>query len=240
MNAEQRTQVRKILEYRRATATRDFEERRTAIYADHSAKGCLQSGGTIRAVIRIMEEIGAAFLTESIEQVSAVAQDVEAFAALQAGYDDHWNLLASELASTVNMASGRHVTDDRSDSASRAATLPFEKSRGLVSQKLELYRFTFTRPAPAKPFELVRSGQSPKLASGVNSPPKGGRPIAQHWDDMWAATAVALFTGDLKPKSQADIEAAMLTWLETNGFSAANSTVRGRARRLWDRLQAEK
>ncbi|MFL6758504.1 hypothetical protein [Sphingomonas sp.] len=112
MNAEQRTQVRRNLEYRSATAKREFEERRAATYADHSAKGCLQSGGTIRAVIRIMEEIGAAFLTESIEQVSAVAQDVEAFASLQAGFEDFWNLLASELASTINMASGRHVTDD--------------------------------------------------------------------------------------------------------------------------------
>ena len=50
-----------------ATATRIVEERRAAIYADHSAKGCLQSGGTIRAVIRVMEETGAAFLTESID-----------------------------------------------------------------------------------------------------------------------------------------------------------------------------
>ena len=199
----------------------------------------MQSGGTIRAVIRVMEETGAAFLTESIEQVSAVAQDVEAFAALQASFDDFWNLLASELKSTVNIASGRHVTDDRSDSTSRAAALLFQKSRGLVRQKLELCRFAFTRASPAEPSEHARSNESPKSASAVTSPSKGGRPIAQHWDDMWAATAVALFTGDLKPKTQADIEAAMLTWLEANGFTAANSTVRGRARRLWDRLQAE-
>lgn len=239
MIAEHRTQVQKILEYRSASAKREFEQRRTAVYADHSAKGCLQSGATIRAVIRIMEEIGAEFLTEIIGQVSAVAQDVEAFAALRGSFDELWNWLASELASTVNIAAGRHATDDRSDSASRAAEALLDKSRGLVGQKLELYRFTFTRAAPAEPSKPIKASESLKVEAVATCRPKGGRPIAQHWDDMWAATAVALFTGDLKPKSQADIEGAMLTWLEDNGFSAATSTVRGRARRLWDRLQAE-
>ena len=131
MRAEHRTQVRRILEYKIATAKRELEQRRAALYGDHSAKGCLQSGGTVRAVIRFMEEIGATFVTDSIEQVSAVAQDVEAFAALNAGFEDLWNFLAAELQSTLNLAGGRHPTDDQSDSVSRAATLLFDKSRRL-------------------------------------------------------------------------------------------------------------
>ena len=47
-----RAQIQKILEYQTELVRRDFEERRGAIYADHSAKGCLQSGSTIRAVVR--------------------------------------------------------------------------------------------------------------------------------------------------------------------------------------------
>ena len=238
MRVEQRTQIRKILDYKSATAKRELEKRRADIYGDHSAKGCLQSGGTIRAVIRIMEEVGAALVTDSIEQVSAVAQDIEAFAALTAGFDDFWNYLANELQSTINLAGGRHPMESVSDSASRSATLLFDKSRGLVRQKLELYRFAFTNPVPNTP-SSPNPAESTQPSSQYPPKAKGGRPLAEHWDDMWAAIAVALYTGQLIPKNQAGIEGAMLAWLEANGHSAANSTVRGRARRLWDRIEGE-
>ncbi len=35
------------------------------------------------------------------------------------------------------------------------------------------------------------------------------KPLAAHWDEMWAAVAVMLYTGDLQPRTQADIERAM-------------------------------
>ena len=66
----------------------------------------------------------------------------------------------------------------------------------------------------------------------------GGRPPAAFWDDLWAAIAVALYVGELVPKTQADIEGAMADWLEGNGHSAAESTIRARARRLWDGIVA--
>ncbi|MEO6360323.1 MAG: hypothetical protein ABIO43_07110, partial [Sphingomicrobium sp.] len=67
---------------------------------------------------------------------------------------------------------------------------------------------------------------------------KGGRPPAEFWDDMWAEIASALYVGDLNPKSQADIERAMASWIDLSGHSAADSTIRRRARRLWDRIAA--
>lgn len=239
MRAEQRTQIRKILEYQSATAMRQLEERRAALYADHSAKGVPQSGATIRGVIRAMEEVAAAFVSNSIEQVIAVAQDVEAFAALSDGCNAFWNWQAAELQSTINLASGRHVTDDQPDDASRAALKLFEKSRALVSQKLELYRFTFTRPVPNEGLALSVAKTEVDKAPETTVKKKGGRLLAEHWDDMWASIAVALYTGDLKPKNQGAIEVAMLSWLEDNGHSAAISTVRGRARKLWDRIERD-
>jgi hypothetical protein len=56
---------------------------------------------------------------------------------------------------------------------------------------------------------------------------------------MWVAMTVAIYDGSLVPKSQADIERAMLEWIETHGHSAVVSTVRERARRLWDGLAAD-
>jgi hypothetical protein len=39
--------------------------------------------------------------------------------------------------------------------------------------------------------------------------------------------------GDLQPKKQADIEEAMLSWLGKRGEHPAPSTIRPRARKLW-------
>ena len=54
---------------------------------------------------------------------------------------------------------------------------------------------------------------------------------------MWAAIAVDLYLGDLKPKTQADIEAAMHNWLSAREIGASESTVRSRARQLWQAIR---
>lgn len=61
---------------------------------------------------------------------------------------------------------------------------------------------------------------------------KGGRPRADWWEDLLIEIAAQLYSGELKPTKQADIEKAMLQWIEDSRFSAADSTVRPRARKL--------
>lgn len=68
---------------------------------------------------------------------------------------------------------------------------------------------------------------------------RGGRPPAEWWDDLWVEICRQLYVGDLKPKTQSDIENAMLKWLAGKETSAAESTVRGRARKLWQAINAE-
>lgn len=70
-------------------------------------------------------------------------------------------------------------------------------------------------------------------------PQRGGRPPAKFWDKLWAAMAGQLYKGELIPKTQADIENAMLQWLENNSYSAADSTVRDRARLLWQSIESD-
>jgi hypothetical protein len=42
-----------------------------------------------------------------------------------------------------------------------------------------------------------------------------------------------LYTGELIPKTQADIEKAMHQWIDHHGHTAGETTVRERARKLW-------
>jgi len=66
-----------------------------------------------------------------------------------------------------------------------------------------------------------------------------GRLPAAWWDDLWIEICRALHEGDLKPKRQGDIEKAMHEWASMQGHSPATSTIRARARKLWDAISDE-
>lgn len=74
----------------------------------------------------------------------------------------------------------------------------------------------------------------PELSSG-----KAGRPPAEWWDDLWIEMCRSLYLGDLKPQKQADIEKAMNNWIASKGESAAISTIRSRARKVWQAISRE-
>lgn len=67
----------------------------------------------------------------------------------------------------------------------------------------------------------------------------GGRPPKPFWDPLWASVAAQLYNGDLKPKRQADIERAMLDWLDANDHDAGETVVRTKAKLLWDAINSE-
>lgn len=55
---------------------------------------------------------------------------------------------------------------------------------------------------------------------------------------MWADIAVKLWTGDLAPKSQADIKRAMFAWFNAKEIEIGDTAVTQRARQLWQKIQA--
>ena len=120
----------------------------------------------------------------------------------------------------------------------RAYELRQESEQNLRRQ-LEIHRFTFTVPQTAALDSTVPPTPiDPDFV--VPAPPTncGGKPLAEHWDGMWAAIAVMLYTGDLQPKTQADIERAMKDRLAESGRDVADSAVRTRAQKLWAILRA--
>jgi hypothetical protein len=88
-------------------------------------------------------------------------------------------------------------------------------------------------------FPDVFKDDPPAASPPEGSSEKGGRPSAEWWDDLWIEMARALYVGDLKPQRQADIEKAMNDWISSKARSAAVSTVRSRARKLWQALTRE-
>jgi hypothetical protein len=70
-------------------------------------------------------------------------------------------------------------------------------------------------------------------------PAAGGRPSADWWNDLIIDICFRHFRGELQPKTQADVARAMQAWMTENGHEAAESTVRLRARKVWNAIRRD-
>lgn len=192
------------------------------MFAEHAARGTLRSGSTVKVALRAMDEVGAEFIQECVNQVALVEKDADAFVAISDSVGRHIKFLESQVRRAATKA---NVFD-----LDRLGMLAEVEKR--LERELALHRFPFTMPstAPSAP-----KGAAPPVSSGR----VGGRPSAAFWDDMWASVASDLYDGTLIPRTQADIERAMFDWIEKHGQRAAESTVRERARRLWNRISTD-
>lgn len=213
-----------------------LEARIQMIFSAHSAKGLLHSGATIRACVRGMDELIITFADELKKQISDIALDMDAFATLSEAVDQALDICAAQLLPVTKIASGR-LQGPVDQNIAKASQELFDKMRANVIAKLAITRYAF-EPPPGSAVHPQPEFLQPSTKTPSSVKWKGGRPPAEFWDDMWAAIATALYDGTLKPKTQADVERAMADWIESNGHNAADSTVRARARRLWDRLSA--
>lgn len=79
----------------------------------------------------------------------------------------------------------------------------------------------------------------PETRISAKSKGKTGRPPADWWEDLIIEIFAKIHWGDLKPTRQSHVEEAMHEWLTARGYPAAVSTVRLRARKLWDAVNRE-
>lgn len=65
------------------------------------------------------------------------------------------------------------------------------------------------------------------------SPRSGGRTPATFHDDLMCAIWKQIYENELKPRRQADIEHALLAWVENNGHKMSESAAREKAKKIW-------
>lgn len=226
MDKAQESQIKIRLEHLHVQIAREVEEGHRALYARHAAKGCLQSGATVKESLKLNEDFANKYLDQAIKLVGKVVRDEEAF-----------GLIASHLTATFrtfeahNATAARHACGGPSrtpkPSVIEAADARFAEIRDLVFQRLQIEKFEFIESEHAAPMP-----QGSQIAKNT-----GGKPLAEHWDAMWAAIAVQLWLGDLKPVKQADIKIAMLDWFNANEIEIGDTAVTQRARKLWQAMQ---
>ena len=78
---------------------------------------------------------------------------------------------------------------------------------------------------------------TPGQAAAQAAQNKGGRPPKEWWDDLWCAVWGQIYRGDFKPKSQAEIERAMMDWVLAREESVSESTLKPLARKMFIELE---
>jgi hypothetical protein len=217
-----------VIEDALTLATKALQDTIEAVYSSHAAMGRLRSGVTAREVVRKCEATASELLDEMVVKIEPIAATAEAFELIVIGMRHFEAVIQSHIPRLLD------TVGDKSKSIEEAVGKLVNEMNNGLARKLEISRYRFDKVVeqhgkPADPVQILFPTEAKK----------GGRPLAEHWDSMWAATAAALHMGELMPKTQADIERFMLDWLENKGFHSNTSTVRPRARKLWQLIEAD-
>lgn len=232
MDEATRRHIALILEHEAERSVREAHDANQATIAKNAAEHILQTGGTIKRAIAQCAKVAHRALDDVLIAVAEVDKSEEAFALLRTGYEAFIDRLESEeLFYIARIASGRGRQMPE-PSAWEAAQREFGVHRAELSRRLDIAAFSFrSHPDPANPGTVPAQPPNPVRKN------KGGKPLAAHWDAMWASIAVKLWTGELKPKSQADLKAAMFDWFNQTEIEIGDTALTQRARQLWQAMQ---
>ena len=233
MDERNKKRIELIIEHETERAFRETHTANQSMLAQHSAQGMLQSGGTIKRAIRICSEIAHRVLDELLIAVGKVERSEDAFGLLRQGFEAFLTRIeAEELFYIARVASGRgaKAPDDR---AWTACKQEFAVHVNELGQRLEIASFDFPLAT-----DIERDSKAGANTAHAILQNKGGKPLGEHWDAMWAAIAVKLWTGELKPKTQADVKSAMFDWLNEAEIDVGDTALTQRARKLWQAMQS--
>jgi hypothetical protein len=93
-----------------------------------------------------------------------------------------------------------------------------------------------TPPAPRRSVWIKKPKDEPPAptAEPAVQAKKGGAPRKEWWDDFWIEICRQIWMGDLTPKTQADLERAMLEWVENRrDATVGETTIKSAARKLF-------
>lgn len=236
MDKQSREQIRLILDDAADRARKSATGRLRVGYTERNRRGLLHSSITVGEAIETLGEDASRFVADCVGRVAPIEKSIEAFALLSEENERFITFLTTKFDEAVRKGLGGRGQLARAPNFENRFLKMWQDACARSRRQLEIQRFTFTEPSR----DSERSTLVHNVALAGPRKNEGGKPLARHWDEMWADIAVCLWTGDLQPQSQADVKHAMLDWLSANNIDAGDSTVVSRARQLWQRLQAEK
>lgn len=233
MHETEANQIRLIIDHGLNLAVREIDQRIQGILAANSAKGLLRSGVTIQQTVDAVATTTIKSALVLCESVKSVNSSPEAFAMLQAGVMNRLDELEGKCTKIVKTVSGRPGAPV-SPSMLKVCGNLFDQFKSDLTTKLEIASYNFTESTTDKN-TVAQPIETPAQTPVKN---KGGKPLAAHWDEMWAYIAVQLYVGDLKPSSHKQIKDAMFGWFNAKSIDVGDTAVNDRARQLWQKIEA--
>ena len=240
MDDPARAHVRLLLEDASARAQESVKrgiKRSYAAHAKRSGQNRPPSVATLTDAVDIFEAETAGLIARSVAGVAAVTNDVEAFEMIVASTDAFKRFFQNEFDKVVKTTTGATTNTPIVVRAVAENRARLTEACTSYQRQLELDRFSFTALIAPTPDSAM-----PATYTDAKSPPKnrGGKPLAKHWDEMWAAIAFRFWLGDFDPKTQRDVTEAMLDWFTTNEIDVGQTAVTSRARTLWLKIEASR
>lgn len=235
MNNLKRDQIRIFLERLTGESQLSLNEQISDLYRLQADILQLRTGTTVEAAVGIMAESGQSFLDRSFKKTAEVSRTPEALSMLQTSYEVYIRFMEFKLEDVLHISG---IAKDRlvMTVAYRDGKLLFETMRSNLSRIFENHRLAFINTDAEG---LVVSISPAIVADASRSKNKGGKPLADHWDDMWATLAFKLYTGEFHPKTQADIENEIKIWAINSDVPIGDTSARARARKLWQKIDAD-
>ena len=233
MDGPARAQIRLLADDADDLARKAIVDGKKTLFADHAGRGVLQSGATIRVAVRLFEAEAGNLIAKLTDAVAGVSKEPEAFALIAECLARFDAFLIAEFDEVKGKATAGKARTSMI-SVENAAKNLFVEAQMRWRRQLEIHRFSFTAPS-SRLFLASASAAPPTPVAPKN---KGGKPLAAHWDQMWAEIAFQLWNGDLQPTKQADISKAMFAWLIANEIDAGQTAVTDRARAIWQKIEA--
>lgn len=217
MNDSERQQVEKLICEAEEQALRRFSDRlKETEYREHLT---VRPSTIIRTALKLMEEAVRSVEEDLILRVGQITRTALAFDEIEKTVRAILKRFFLELVGIAFRAcEGHPATNARSSGFDQ-----FYIMQSDVEAELAIARPRFMSGQPIRPEESL----------GGTHQNKGGKPLAAHWDEMWANVAVQLWSGGLAPKTQADITQAMLNWFAAKDIDVGRTAVTERARALW-------
>lgn len=237
----ERAQIRLLLDHHGDELRSRYADQLKAMHSEHAARGRLQSGATMKAALRIAEDLAANYIKTIVEAVADVAQNSRAFNSIMTDVTILLGEMKRGIDQSVELAIGRGERGQAFQSVADEANRRYLEIQKRTLRLLEIHRMAFTKPSPGD-LQRLGTGTAPApsvpLAQPAPAKNNGGKPLAAHWDEMWANIAVQLYVGDLKPNSQKQIKEAMFAWFNARSIDVGDTAVTDRARQLWQKIVA--
>jgi hypothetical protein len=189
--------------------------------------GGLGNSNRWHAIVQLFEDEGRKLIRSTADDVSKINTSGEGFAVIETAFREFLDFLETKYFALA--FKGQAFGGSRPDPGhlNNPLSAHWWQAKERLELEIEASRAMFPQTTPTAPATVRDASQN-----------KGGKPLAAHWDGMWAEIAVQLWNGDLKPKSQAEIKEAMMAWFNNEEIDIGDTSVTDRARALWIKMQA--